>query len=313
MPAIVDTPIAGPEGGAACSLPRIGWHGALSFAGDGPVFAKVLGASTAFVLPQSGTGMIAQVEQDGLRIAAWVHEPRLHLGRSIVLSEIVYPRPAATVDWEGLHRAGAVAVSLDVSSALVEPAVARGEVACKDLSIAEATFKLPASVSPSKKTDVILTGEAPLATKPGGAPIARVQKEPGATLSIVGTKGASTHIVLDDPSFVVHGWIPTASLEPGMSAMRATGGPLVDRDAAITLPNSENHGCVRDLPVFVEHAGRRAELGVLAAGSPYPQLVEKADAAGYVAIKPYGRQWLELATGARLVARADTLAHCRDE
>ena len=82
------------------------------------------------------------------------------------------------------------------------------------------------------------------------------------------------------------------------------------RSAKITQPNSENHGCVRDLPLFVEMAGSRAELGVLVAGSPYPQVTASADAAGYVEVEPYGRQWLVLAKGARLLVRDSDLARC---
>ena len=67
---------------------------------------------------------------------------------------------------------------------------------------------------------------------------------------------------------------------------------------------------MRDLALFVEVAGSRAEVGVLVAGSPYPQVKDKADTAGYVGIEPYGRQWLALATGARLVVRDADLARC---
>jgi hypothetical protein len=234
----------------------------------------------------------------------------LHLARALVLSQIVHPRPAATVDWAGLNRTGAVAISLDVSSALADPVTAHAEVACKDLAIEEASFKLPASIPVPTSGEIILKGEAVLSATPGGKPVARVQASPTATLSMAGKRGAATHIVLDDPSFVVHGWIPSAMIDEGTAPMVGHGTGSGHAGAKITQPSSENHGCVRDLPLFVEVAGSRAEIGVLVVGSPYPHVTEKADAAGFVGIEPYGRQWLVLASGARLVARDADLSHC---
>jgi len=95
--------IVRPEGGAACALPAPGWYGELSFAGDGPVFARVLGAQTWLVLPQSGSGMFAQIDDGGVRVAAWVHAPVLHLARRrpvapmvLATSKAANTAPAAT-------------------------------------------------------------------------------------------------------------------------------------------------------------------------------------------------------------------------
>jgi hypothetical protein len=301
-----------PDGAPACTLRHEAWFGDLSYSADGPVFATVLGASTSFALPQAGTGMFAQLADGGLRIAAWAHEPKLHLARPVALSKIVYPKTSASVEWVGLGRAGAVGVSLDVSSALADPLAARADVVCKDLSIAEVTYARPSSIPKAKARERILTGEAPLSATAGGPPVARVSAQPTAQLLIAGMKGASTHIVLDDRSFVIHGWIPSSSLEdglaPGVGYGTASGYPA----ASITSPNSENQPCTRDLPVFVELAGTRAEIGVLAAGSPHPKIVTMVDATGYVEIQPYGRQWLQLAKGARLVMRESDRARCHD-
>lgn len=309
-PQIVDSAIARIEGAPACTLHGNKWFGKLSFARDAVPFASVLGASTVFSLPQTGTGMFAQVGAQGIRIGAWVHAPTLHLARSITLSKVVYPRPAATVGWEGLRRTGAVAISLDVTSALSEPAIARADVACKDLAIEETSFKLPPSIPKAAEKEIILNGEAALSTTPGGKPVAKVQASPTAKLLIAGKRGAATHIVLDDPNFVVHGWIPSSMLEQGSAPISGHGVGTGQYAAKITLPNSGNHGCVRDLPLFVEMAGSRAELGVLVVGSPYPKLTANADAAGYVEVEPYGRQWLVLANGARLLVRDSDLARC---
>ncbi|MBL0219850.1 MAG: hypothetical protein IPQ07_39045 [Myxococcales bacterium] len=309
-PPLTDRAIAKVPGAPACKLHDAGWYGKLSFAADAAPFATVIAANTTMSLPQAGSGMFAQIDDGGIRIGAWSHEPTLHLARAVALSKIVYPRPVAKVSWEGLQRTGAVAISLDVSSALSEPTTASAEVACKDLSIAEASYKLPSSIPAPTKGEIILTGETPLSATPGGKPVAKVQQSPTVTLMMVGKRGAATHILIDDPDFVVHGWIPTSAIDEGVGLRMGRGVGYVNRSARITQPNSENQDCVRDLPLFVEFGGNRAEVGVFVAGHPHPHIVDKVDAAGFIGVEPYGRQWLALEPGARLVMREADRALC---
>lgn len=308
---VVESAVLRINGAAACTLRSEAWFGELSFTRDASPFASVIGANTTVLLPQAGTGMFVEIADGGIRIGTWAHSPILHLARSVVLSKVVYPRPAASVDWQGLNRTGAVAISLDVASALSEPLVARADVTCKDLAIEETSFKLPISIpSSSRAGAIILKDAAPLSTTPGGKSVATVQVSPMARLVRVGRRGAATLVVLDDPSFVVRGWISSSLIDEGTAPMMGYGAGIGSVGAKITLPGSENRGCVRDLPLFVEMAGSRAEVGALVAGSPYPNVTEKVDAAGYVGVEPYGRQWLVLAKGARLLVRNSDLSRC---
>ncbi len=305
---LADRAVARIPGAPACSLRSGEWYGALSFAADAAPFATVLGANTTFSLPQAGTGMFAKIEDGGIRIEAWSHEPTLHLAHAVALSKVVYPRPGAKVSWDGLHRAGAVAISLDVSTALSEPTTARAEIACKDLSIEEANYKLPTSIPVQTTGELILKGDTALSATPGGKPVATIQAS--AMLLMVSKRGAATHIVLDDPDFVIHGWIPSSAIDVGIGPRMGRGVGYAHHYAKITQPSSENQDCRRDLPLFVEFAGTRAEVGVLVAGQPHPHITDKVDAAGFIGIEPYGRQWFVLEPGARLVMREADRALC---
>ena len=297
----------------ACRLSDPSWHGPLAFEPGGEPFARAIEGHAEIALPRSGTNTWASFASEGVRLAAWVGEVKVHLARARAIGRIAYPFASTALTWEGAGRAAAVAVSVDVSEALAAPPVLREEVPCKDLTLQQADFdvraRFPAALPDN---DLYLTEEAPLSDTPGGAPSGRLRFD-GAEITPVAERGAAVQIIVRLDAVLLGGWVPRKAFtrEARGFGLTGMGEGMATPRAGYSLPNSEAPQCPHDLPLFVEARGRRAEVGVLVAETPIVGRATAARTDGFVAIALVGKQWLALVPGAAVLVRRADLDRCR--
>ncbi|MBK9029779.1 MAG: hypothetical protein IPL61_00295 [Myxococcales bacterium] len=297
-----------PTGLPACLWPRPAWYGSLSVTRDGAPFAMVLEEDADLLAPAIAGGMVARLARSHLHVTAWVHQPSLYLARATPLVEVVYPRSDARLGWRGLGRTGGLEVSLDVSATLAAPTEVTAELPCDRLSPTAVHFAPP--VAPRAAAPRLITSvPAPLSAKPRGAVVATLRAD--IAVATGRRRGSYTQVFADGIDHLVTGWIPSLMLSSGVvgSGYGIHGEPG-RYGAKVTVPAPHRGSCARAVPIFVEHAGARTEIGELAAGAVLPERIGDADRNGVVAIEPYGRQWLKLEDGARLVARVVDLDAC---
>ena len=205
-----------------------------------------------------------------------------------------------------------MAITLDVSGSLATPPALRDDVACKDLALREGDFdvrsRFPAELPAH---ELYLAEEAPLSESPGGPPVGRVRSD--AEITVVGQRGGAVQIVVRAPEYLLGGWVPRKAFAQGVGGFGLSGvGEGGVRRAGYRLPNSETPSCARDIPLFAEARGRRAEVGVLMAETPIVRsAAAPARTDGFVAIELMGKQWLELVPGAEVLVRRADLERCR--
>ncbi|MBL8624102.1 MAG: hypothetical protein JNK64_22525 [Myxococcales bacterium] len=308
-PDLAATEVA-PLAAAGCRWDLAAWSGQVSLTPDGPPFATVLASPASVGASAAGeAAMFAEVSASGVRLAAWIHHPALFLAQATPLAAVVYPKPKIPLGWRGLGRPGALEVSLDVSATLATPTVARAEAACDRLSIEPVAFAA-AVVAPTRRAPRLTRAAAPIGATPTAPRDVALRADLGV---VVGRRrGAATWVFVDGGDHVVAGWVPSSALVPG-DGPRPYGveAAVVHRDATMTLPPSHVATCARDVALFIEVDGARATIGALVAGSPAPERRGAPEPSGFVEVAPWGRQWLALEPGARLVARAADLDACR--
>lgn len=294
---------------AACRWELAAWSGAVSLTPGGPPFAAALGSRARIAAPTTADpGLFAELSDSGVRLAVWIAQPSLYLTEATALAQVVYPKPTTPLAWRGVGRVGALEVSLAVDATLATPTTARAELPCDRLALAPGAFAPTAP--PTRPAQRITRAATPIAAAAGREPAAELR----ADLAIAAgrRRGGATWVVVDGGDHVVAGWVPSRMLTPGAAphpyAIDFAGAP---RTATTTIPSPHNAPCARDVPLFIERQDTRASIGALVAGSPYPERLTPPDARGFVAVQPYGAQWLVLEPGVRLVARVADLDGCR--
>ncbi|MBL8620478.1 MAG: hypothetical protein JNK64_04215 [Myxococcales bacterium] len=303
-PAVAATFPPGPD---ACRWQRDAWWGDISLAPGEPAVARVVGAHAAIAAPLTGRGMYVTADGDGVQIAAWISRPTLYLTRPVALAQVVYPQPWTPVAWRGLGRADALEVAIDASDTLAAPA-ASAEVACDAVAVTVTDFAIPVS-APAASTGGHTRTEAPLALAAGGPPVAQLRA--GVGLVYGARAGASARVVVETDAYLLTGWVPLAAVQSDDVVDGLAGFGDAAPEAPRTIAADAAHPrCGRALALVIAHGGRRATIGTLAAGAPAPERLGPPDDDGFVAIRPYGAQWLDPRAGATLVADAADLDAC---
>lgn len=157
---------------------------------------------------------------------------------------------------------------------------------------------------------------APIASEPGGPPVASIRVRSADTVEIVERVGRRARIewhLADGPlaDATITGWVDAAALSPPSGLGDTIGGGVYDGGAEAT---SDVRGCSTEHPLLVATSGREA-IGVVLPGTRVA--VRGRPRGGFATVKLIGPAVvvtppvLRLRPGARWVMAADDAADCR--
>jgi hypothetical protein len=192
-----------------------------------------------------------------------------------------------------------------------------GELSCTELTLAQATFSPRDGIDAATESQAMLPDivRIPMALVPGGKPVVELMfpKAGDPLVDIIERSGNSVRVVVypptldpDDSSLIV-GWIPASILRPhshGFGGSWTTGG---EGGFANGRPRAKRSvTCTHEVPLVVELGTEQHLVGAITAKTTIGVL----DDAGPLVEVEVRNAGIELAPGARLLAKLTALADC---
>lgn len=309
-PARVDCTFTGPWNATQPRELRLG--------ASGPAYVTVFRATQA-ALELGGAEAFAELRVDGFRL--WGHVGpgvRLHPARPFLVAG--YLLPGMHAELQPLEaRAGTVTFALAAPKFVTPTAPPRDRRACADVGLAIAELDPMAALGSLARRDgfeIAANTAVPLATTPGGAPVAELRFDEGAHVVVVEERGDLARIVVDeyydtDAGSSVVGWVPRVRLAPtgpfGHPGGRSSG---VGPPTTSGLSRARRHvQCTRTVPLVIEQGDARHLAGAIEPGTKFGVVDAPGDT--MVAIT-FDRIALALAPATRALVRRDALATCTD-
>jgi hypothetical protein len=142
----------------------------------------------------------------------------------------------------------------------------------------------------------------PLATKPGGEPVATLDSSEGLGLAAYDERDGFLHVAWDVDDGLVFGWIPLPFVDP--HGAHRTRPPAV-RMGAVQFRSDRWYRCGHEIPLFVTLAGSRFPVGVIGFNPGRFSVVTSAP--DLTTIETRATAGLPLVHGAELVIRTSDL------
>lgn len=307
----------------ACRVVEQAWsYDSLRLKDGGAVFAKVYGAPTALALPAGAPGAGTAVLDDKSVLVRGVvakDDVKLRMRQALALRGFLAPKPRLELIWSG-GGDGKLRVGVDASSDLTWPERVEDDVACDKLSLNVNDFDPRLLVTKQAKHPEreIARDGAELAETRGGDAVARLRD--GRRVELVQAQGKHSRILVDEPRYVLFGWVASADLrQPGAGLGYGTGyGRLGGRHVS----RRGGRVCARDLTLVAELGQERAVVGVLrkdarfvveeapALAAPEPTARKPRHERRFLPISLPLTRWLSLLEGARLLVPEEEFKEC---
>lgn len=197
-------------------------------------------------------------------------DARLHVAKAAVLGGFLVP---LSVVPKRISAAGIEAAPVVPSFVGLKVELPPWHLACADLSITEEPpdpdAALPAPIGRQNEYMLLRKGApALLSLTPGGAAVARLDPgEEGLVVHVLEKKGRAVRVVTRSMGITsVFGWVPGSSLEERKSTRsRGEEGQMLDHEPRAKPLDSRV--CDKEVPLFAEVSGDRAEVGAILAGA----------------------------------------------
>jgi hypothetical protein len=256
----------------------------------------------------------------------WGFVPRdeliLRAARPFVIAGYVVPGPTAVLRWAGTN-ARALSIELMLPSYVQARVAARADRACRDLSLGAPAgaglFDPRDALGDPIENSLMLADEQTiqLSTSPGGPPIAELRfgKHETPLVDVIARRDQHAQIVVHTPTMdpaddsLIFGWVPSAVLRPHSHGFGGSWGTGTERSAGNRRRRDSRHvTCKHEVPLVAELAGEQHLVGAVARGV----VIEIVDGAGALLEIDLPGAQVELADGARLLAKRTALADCAE-